>query len=239
VSKPETETTDPADGQADDGTPVDQAAPDQSPVDSSSVDGDGAAEDSGSDSAQPSASTAGEDSGEGSPAGEGSVEALVADLERVTGERNQYLEASQRLQAEFENYRKQVSRREADSRDRANDGLINELLPILDAFDAAVASGIDSVDPMRTTMLDALVKNGLERLDPAEAPFDPNQHEAVIHEEGGDGSGPTVTEVMRAGYVWSIPEVGPEVSSRRQPGQSQRRGTVQGSIRGLRRVERR
>ncbi len=131
-----------------------------------------------------------------------SVEALVADLERVTGERNQYLEASQRLQAEFENYRKQVSRREADSKDRANDGLINELLPVLDAFDAAVASGIDSVDPMRSTMLEALNKNGLERIDPADAPFDPNEHEAVMHEEGGDGSGPVVAEVMRAGYTW-------------------------------------
>ncbi len=132
-----------------------------------------------------------------------SVEALVADLERVTGERNQYIEASQRLQAEFENYRKQVARREADSRERANDGLINELLPVLDAFDAAVASGIDAVDPMRSTMLEALNKNGLERLDPADAPFDPNEHEAVMHEEGGDGSGPVVAEVMRAGYTWN------------------------------------
>lgn len=131
-----------------------------------------------------------------------SVEALVADLERVTGERNQYLEASQRLQAEFENYRKQVARREADSKDRANDGLITELLPVLDAFDGAVASGVDAVDPMRVTMLETLAKNGLERIDPAEAPFDPNHHEAVMHEEGGDGSGPMVAEVMRAGYLW-------------------------------------
>ncbi len=152
--------------------------------------------------AEDSSDEAGSPAGEDSPAGELSVEALVADLERVTGERNQYLEASQRLQAEFENYRKQVARREADSKERANDGLINELLPVLDAFDGAVASGVDSVEPMRATMLDALTKNGLERLDPAEAPFDPNQHEAVMHEEGGDGSGPVVAEVMRAGYVW-------------------------------------
>ena len=49
-----------------------------------------------------------------------SVETLVADLERVAIERDQYLETSRRIQAEFENYRKQVSKRELEARERAN-----------------------------------------------------------------------------------------------------------------------
>ncbi len=140
---------------------------------------------------------------DGGPEDDLSVEGLVGDLERVTAERDQYLETSRRIQAEFENYRKQVTKRETEARQRANEGLVGELLPVLDAFDGALSSGVDDVAPMRTTLLDALAKHGLERIDPADAPFDPNLHEAVMHEEGeGDGSGPVVAEVMRAGYSW-------------------------------------
>jgi molecular chaperone GrpE len=139
---------------------------------------------------------------EESPGGDISVEDLVIDLERVTTERDQYLDASRRLQAEFENYKKQVAKREAEARERANDSLIGELLPVLDAFDGAVANGAEDVAPMRTTFLDAMTKQGLERIDPTDAPFDPNLHEAVMHEDASDTDGPVVAEVMRAGYVW-------------------------------------
>ncbi len=131
-----------------------------------------------------------------------SVEDLVADLERVSVERDQYLDASRRLQAEFENYKKQVAKRESEARERANDSLIGELLPVLDAFDGAVANGAEDVAPMRGTFLDALGKQGLERIEPVDDAFDPNLHEAVMHEPGDETDGPVVAEVMRAGYVW-------------------------------------
>ncbi|MEL6985928.1 MAG: nucleotide exchange factor GrpE, partial [Actinomycetota bacterium] len=131
-----------------------------------------------------------------------SVEDLVADLERVSVERDQYLDASRRLQAEFENYKKQVAKRESEARERANDSLIGELLPVLDAFDGALANGAEDVAPMRGSFLDALTKQGLERIDPADGAFDPNLHEAVMHEPGDEADGPVVAEVMRAGYVW-------------------------------------
>jgi molecular chaperone GrpE len=131
-----------------------------------------------------------------------SVEDLVADLERVSSERDQYLDTSRRIQAEFENYKKQVAKREVEARERANDSLIGQLLPVLDAFDGALASGASDVAPMRTTFLDALAKEGLERIEPAESQFDPNLHEAVMHEDGDETDGPIVAEVMRAGYVW-------------------------------------
>lgn len=131
-----------------------------------------------------------------------SVEDLVADLERVSVERDQYLDASRRLQAEFENYKKQVAKRESEARERANDSLIGELLPVLDAFDGALANGAEDVAPMRGTFLDALSKQGLERIEPVDDAFDPNLHEAVMHEPGDEADGPVVAEVMRAGYVW-------------------------------------
>ncbi len=139
---------------------------------------------------------------QGPPLAPGSVEDLVSDLERVTGERDTYLESSRRIQAEFENYRKQVGKRETEARERANESLVAELLPVLDACDGAVANGADDVVPISTSLLEALTKQGLERLDPADAPFDPEFHEAVMHEDGDGDNGPVVAEVMRAGYTW-------------------------------------
>ena len=140
--------------------------------------------------------------GDPAAAEEISVESLVADLERVAAERDQYLDASRRLQAEFENYRKAVAKREVEARERANESLVSEILPVLDACDGALASGAQDVEPVRASLLEALTKQGLARIDEPEAPFDPECHEAVMHEPDENGAGPVVAEVMRAGYSW-------------------------------------
>ena len=148
------------------------------------------------------------DTNAGGPADAGavgsiSVEDLVQDLERVTGERDQYLDASRRLQAELENYRKAVAKRETDARERANEALVAELLPVLDACDGALANGATDVEPVRTALIDALTKQGLDRIEGQDEGFDPALHDAVMHEPAEDAaSGPVVAEVMRAGYRW-------------------------------------
>lgn len=167
--------------------------------------GDGAPSTPGGAPTAPEAgeqAAAGGDDGADGAADSVSVEDLVVDLERVTAERDQYLDASRRLQAEFENYRKAVAKREADARARANESLVTEILPVLDACDGALASGATDVVPVRTSLLDALTKQGLVRIDETEAAFDPECHEAVMHEPDTDGEGPVVAEVMRAGYSW-------------------------------------
>ncbi len=131
-----------------------------------------------------------------------SVEDLVADLERVATERDTYLDQARRLQAEFENYRKAVGKRETEARERANEGLAAEMLTVLDAADAAAANGADDVAPIAAMLLDTLTKQGLERLDPAGQPFDPEQHEAVMHTDDSEAEGPVVEQVLRVGYAW-------------------------------------
>lgn len=130
------------------------------------------------------------------------VEDLLRDLERVTAERDQYLDASRRIQAEFENYRKAVAKREVEARERANESLVSEILPVLDACDGALASGATDVEPVRTSLFEALVKQGLDRIDDAESPFDPERHDAVMHEPSEGADGPVVAQVLRAGYSW-------------------------------------
>jgi molecular chaperone GrpE len=131
-----------------------------------------------------------------------SVEDLVADLERVAAERDDYLDALRRVQAEFENYRKVIARREIEWRERANETLVAEMLPVLDACDGAIAHGSDDVAPIRTALLDTLGKLGLDRMEPLGEPFDPERHEAVLHEPAEDVAGPRVVEVLRVGYGW-------------------------------------
>lgn len=136
--------------------------------------------------------------------GSASVEELIADLERTTGERDEFLDALRRNQAEFENYRKRVAKHAADDAARAAESLVDKLLPVLDACDGAISHGATEVEPIYAALLGTLEKEGLERIAPAGETFDPNEHEAVLHEPGGEGDdGTVVSDVLRAGYRWN------------------------------------
>ena len=139
-----------------------------------------------------------EPSTEGEPL---TVEELLAQLEDVIAQRDEYLGLAQRSQAEFENFRKRVAKQHADDVARASAKLVESMLPVLDAFDYGIAHGDESIVPLRAQLLATLEREGLERLDPVDEPFDPNEHEAVAHEEG-DGTEPVVAETLRAGYRW-------------------------------------
>jgi len=127
-----------------------------------------------------------------------------SDAER---ERDEYLDALQRLQADFENYRKRVARSSSDAADRAAGEVVAKMLPVLDAFDLAAAHFLnapseeaEALAQARGLLLDALSKEGLERIEEVGIAFDPQVHDAVAHIEGDDG--PTVDQVLRAGYLW-------------------------------------
>ena len=118
-------------------------------------------------------------------------------------ERDEYLDALRRLQADFENYKKRVQRQQAETMERAGEDLAVKLLPVLDTLDLARQHGAgEGVEQIATALFDVLAKEGLERVDAVGAPFDPNEHEAVQHEEGDGADGPVVAGLMRAGYRW-------------------------------------
>jgi molecular chaperone GrpE len=127
-------------------------------------------------------------------------------IESVRAERDEYLDALRRLQAEFENFRKRTARQHADVGDRAARVLVDKLLHVLDAADLAIAHGgasdSESVAQVAGLLMDTLVKEGLEGIDPKPGePFDPTVHEAVVHEPG-DTAHQEVADVLRAGYLW-------------------------------------
>lgn len=136
--------------------------------------------------------------------GEGSDELspLEEMLASLTAERDEYLALAQSKQAEFENYRKQVAKRQIELIEHAASGLAEKMLPVLDALDAALAHGDASLEAVRVQLLDVLEKEGLVRIIPTGEPFDPVTHEAVMHEEGESGES-IVTETLRPGYSWN------------------------------------
>jgi molecular chaperone GrpE len=150
---------------------------------------------------------------------------ILADAAALVAERDEYLLALQRLQADFENYRKRVVRQQEEQAGRAAQDLVGKVLPVLDTLDLARAHlggevGTSdegrALEQARSQLLDVLSKEGLERVDETEVAFDPVVHDAVAHspaeatdgaidvaDDGGAGAHDvTVDEVLRAGYRW-------------------------------------
>jgi molecular chaperone GrpE len=147
-------------------------------------------------------------------AARGTALAEEADPREVLArERDEYLLALQRTQADFENYRKRVARLQGEQSARAAIDLVSKLLPVLDALDLAEVHLNESLEvsedgkalrASRAMLMDILAKEGLERVDQRGVPFDPSVHDAVAHSEGdgGEGGETMVEEVLRSGYLW-------------------------------------
>jgi molecular chaperone GrpE len=132
---------------------------------------------------------------------EGVASPIEVTIDDVMKERDELKDIALRVQADFENYRKRAASQMGDELDRALGKLVEQLLPVLDACEAAVAHGVEGVEQVWSSLIGALQKQGLEALDLAGKPFDPALADAVLHEEG-DGSEPIVLEVLRTGYRW-------------------------------------
>ncbi|WP_116995535.1 nucleotide exchange factor GrpE [Desertimonas flava] len=127
---------------------------------------------------------------------------ISSEIDQLAAERDQYKDIAQRLQADFENYRKRVAAQQAAEIERATGAFAEALLPVLDAAEAAYVGHPDEVGPLLNLLLAELKKRGLEAVDLLGKPFDPNLADAVAHEPG-DGGEPVVAEVLRSGYTWN------------------------------------
>src|SRR5215210_3833610 len=125
--------------------------------------------------------------------------ALLADLDKLAAERDDYLEQLRRVTADFDNYRKRILKQQTEHLERAAEGLVEKLLAVLDTFDLALAHG-EGFEQVYGTFVGVLEKEGLERINPLDQPFDPNEADAVAHEDADDG--PVVADVLRPGYRW-------------------------------------
>lgn len=130
------------------------------------------------------------------------ADTIDGEIQELAAERDSFKDIAQRLQADFENYRKRMSSQLAGEIDRATGRMAEALLPVLDAAEAAYVQHPDEVGPLLNLMLSELRKQGLETIDLLDKPFDPNLADAVAHEPG-DGGEPVVADVLRSGYSWN------------------------------------
>jgi molecular chaperone GrpE len=147
---------------------------------------------------------AAEPSGEEDPANE--QEALDAKEAAETEEQPEdYLALAQRIQADFENYRKRAAKEAAAAGERAKSGLVRELLPIVDNLERALANAepghlAEGVQLVHSELVAVLERNGVEQFDPAGERFDPSEHEALsMRDDDGAESG-VVLDVVEKGY---------------------------------------
>jgi molecular chaperone GrpE len=121
----------------------------------------------------------------------------------------EYLDNWRRAAADFANYKKRVEKDNAEYTKFANVTLIARLLPVLDDFDRAfqtipdnlrALTWVDGIVLIARKMAAMLEAEGLKPIDALNKPFDPNVHEAVIHEESDKDEDGTVIAELQKGY---------------------------------------
>ncbi|MEU9731139.1 nucleotide exchange factor GrpE [Streptomyces sp. NPDC048002] len=137
------------------------------------------------------------------PAGDATADAgLIAQLDQVRtalGERTADL---QRLQAEYQNYRRRVERDRITVKEIAVANLLTELLPVLDDIGRArdhgeFVGGFKSVGESLETVA---AKMGLQQFGKEGEPFDPTIHEALMHSYAPDVTETTCVAILQPGY---------------------------------------
>jgi molecular chaperone GrpE len=112
-----------------------------------------------------------------------------------------------RTAAEFENYKKRVKRELEDAQSRGRDGLLKEVLPVLDNLERALQHAQEK-DPLAVgvrmvekQLLSALEKFGITRFSAVGQPFDPSMHEAIQQVETRDVPAGSVASEFAKGYM--------------------------------------
>src|SRR5262245_2700592 len=143
-----------------------------------------------------------------SPATE-TTESSPSGLDIVKRERDDYYDRLLRKTAEFDNYRKRVERERRSHAEHAVTDLLQELLLVVDDFDRALTVDADEnaasyrkgVELIHTKLHDLLRKQDVRPIEAIGADFDPNLHQAVVHESSpGHREGEVIGE-MRRGYT--------------------------------------
>jgi molecular chaperone GrpE len=134
---------------------------------------------------------------------------VASDLERARREASEYLDHLRRLQAEFDNFRKRTLKQQTHAVELAAQPVVSRLLEVLDDFELALMAADrqpdfekfrKGVELVYAKLADALRAEGLQRMEAEGAPFDPEQHEALMQTGEGDGE-LVVADVMRPGYT--------------------------------------
>lgn len=142
---------------------------------------------------------------------ETTLEPEESDLEVAQREAKENYDKFLRVYAEFENYKKRMEREKSEFLKYANEGLIKEMLVVIDNLDRAVAQArqnaeteslVEGVEMILRQIKEIMEKHGVRELRSLGEPFDPNLHEAMMHEVANDHDENTVIDEFQKGYVF-------------------------------------
>lgn len=162
------------------------------------------------DTGSPRANESGPLGVEEGKAGEKAPSALGEQVQKLQAEKQDLMNTLVRRQADFENYRKRVEKERHADRHRGLEAFIEQLLPVLDAFDRALAGDDDSASAeyrkgfelIRRQLWDALSKQGLKRIEAAGQEFDPHLHHAIGRVETPEHAHGKVVDELQPGYLF-------------------------------------
>ncbi|MDP1625033.1 MAG: nucleotide exchange factor GrpE [bacterium] len=134
-----------------------------------------------------------------------------SEIDKIKAERDEYLAGWQRAKADAVNASKRMAEDMKTFRAMATEGLIEELLPVLQSFEMAFANKEawekadknwrTGIEHIHAQLKGVLAANGLAEIDPISKPFDPNLHEAVEYEKVKDVKQENmVVKVIEKGY---------------------------------------
>jgi molecular chaperone GrpE len=132
-----------------------------------------------------------------------------AALEALQREKDELKDRLLRTAAEFQNYRNRMDRERRDLMESAGSEVLSELLPIVDNFERALQAAAPpeadvfrrGVELIHKQMLDLLRKRGVTPIDALGADFDPQVHQAVVHEESAEHREGEVMQELQRGYM--------------------------------------
>ncbi|AMW11883.1 nucleotide exchange factor GrpE [Streptomyces iakyrus] len=155
-----------------------------------------------SEDAEPKAASPSAEEG-AAPAGDtGQDAALVAQLDQARTALSERTADLQRLQAEFQNYRRRVERDRIAVKEIAIANLLTELLPVLDDIGRAREHGelVGGFKSVAESLESTAAKMGLQQFGKEGEPFDPTIHEALMHSYAPDVTETTCVAILQPGY---------------------------------------
>jgi molecular chaperone GrpE len=137
--------------------------------------------------------------------------AQITELQTRAAKADENWERLLRTTADFDNFKKRAAREKIEAAQYANYSLIQKLLPVLDNFEMALAAAQNvkeqkndslqsGVAMIQQQLKSALAETGLEEINAAGQPFDPNFHEAISEQESAEVAEGNVLQQLRKGY---------------------------------------
>ncbi len=135
------------------------------------------------------------------------IEKLREDLERQEAETQEYISLSQRLQADFENFKKITDKQNKEIIKFANENIIKEFLDCYEDFGRALEVENDEnlregIELTYNKFKDILTKEGVEEIHAKGEKFDLNKHEALMVQKSDEVENGYVIEELMKGYMY-------------------------------------